>query len=182
MLIPGWLKIQRVSLFLFAIFGVLLLVHALGYLSSAYIFFAFGDARMGNFYSEMQEINTGLLYRALLAIVFSLLLFILQLGRHAAGRYTLCIAILVSLTSMTVSASALLQIAGNRQNYRMLDLSALDRFIELGTIRYRESTIVFDLGIAGYALFFLAALFMAIAVARNAFSVTEQLPVPEKKS
>ncbi|MCL2231545.1 MAG: hypothetical protein FWB99_00535 [Treponema sp.] len=180
MLIPKWLRIQRAGLFLFSVSGVLLLVHALGYLSNAYIFYAFGDRALVDFYHEMQGINNGLLYRSLLAIVFAIVLYMIQLGKHAAGRFTLLITVLVCAASLAASADALIRIAGNRLTYTLLDLSVLDRYVELGSITYSKSTIVFDLGIAAYALFFAAALFVALTVARNAF-VVRDIPVVEKQ-
>ena len=172
-MLPKWLKIQRAGLFLFTASGVLLLVYALGYLSNAYIFYAFGDDRLWEFYMRMQEINTGLLFKAVLAIIFALVLFVLQLGKHAAGPYTLAIVTLICAASVYFSVDSILGIAAIRHEYTLLDLTVLDRYIELGSITYRYSTIVFDLGLMGYSLFLAATLFMAAAVARNAFTVRE---------
>jgi len=184
-LFPTWLKIQRASLFMFTISGVLLLVYALGYLSNAYIFYAFGDDRLWEFYMEMQEINTGLLFKAIAAIIFAIVLFILQLNKHAAGIYTLLIAVLICAASLFISVHSLMSIAAIRHEYTLLDLTALDRYIELGSITYEYSTIVFDLGLIGYVLFSVAALFMAATVARNAFMVQEstegETPAVEEK-
>jgi succinate dehydrogenase/fumarate reductase cytochrome b subunit len=77
-LVPKWLKIQRLSLLLFSLCGVLLLPYALGFLSNAYIFYAFGDVSLRSFYQDMQGINTGLLFKAVLAIIMALLLLMIQ--------------------------------------------------------------------------------------------------------
>jgi len=158
---------------MFTVTGVLLLVYALGYLTSAYIFYAFGDDVLWNFYMEMQQTNTGLLFKAIVAIVFSLAMFALQLNKHAAGLYTLIVVLLVSAASVLLSVHSLSAILAMRQGYALLDLSVLDVYVELGSIAYRESTIVFELGIIGHTLFALSALFMAATVTGNAVSVKE---------
>jgi len=165
--------VQRASLFLFAFSGALLLTYALGYLTNAYIFYAFGDNRLHDFYHEMQRINTGLLLKSLLVIVFALALFALQLNRHAAGFYTLVIAMIVCAASVFMAADSVVKILAIRHEYVLLDLSVLNRYIERGSISYRSSTMVFDFGIAGYALFFASSVFVAASVARNAFAVND---------
>jgi len=170
---PAWLKIQRISLFLYLASAVLLVIYALGFISDVYIFFAYGNRSLAGFYHEMQEINSGLLWKALLLIIFAVILFLLQLGRHPAGLYTLIIVALFLAAGLFLSAHSLAVLAEARRNYAALDLSSLNRYIERGAIKYRYSTLVFDLGLAGYILFMGSSLFMAASVIRNAFSVRE---------
>ena len=169
----GFLKVQRTSLFIFTVTSVLLLVYSLGFLTSAYIFYAFGDERLWEFYMEMQGINTGFLFKAVMAIVFALAMFAMQVNKHVAGPYTVIAVLLVSVASVFFSADSLVRVAAMRQSYTMLDLSSLDRYIELGSISYQYSTLTFDLGIIVYGMFALAAMFMAITVVRNAVTVRE---------
>jgi hypothetical protein len=171
MLLPKWLKVQRISLALFTVSGVLLLVYALGYLSNAYIFYAYGDDRLYEFYTTLQGINTGLLFKAVMAIVFALFLFVLQLNKHPPGRYTLILVSLICAVSIFFSVHSVLNLLAVRQEYVLLDLTVLDRYIEFGSITYSYSTVVFDLGFVGYVLFSVSALFVVAVVARNAFKV-----------
>jgi hypothetical protein len=50
-------------------------------------------------------------------------------------------------------------------------LSSLNRYIERGAINYKASTLPYQLGFLGYALFLLTSVFMLAAVIRNAFTM-----------
>ena len=173
MLIPKWLRVQRLCLFVFFALGILLLAYALGFLTNAYIFFAFGDKALREFYNEMQGINTELLFKAVIAILIALALFMVQINKRAAGRYTLCIMVLICIVSLFISIDSIIKIAVLRHEYTLLDLSELDWYIERGTISYSYSTFVFDLGLIKYGLFAAAAVFMTAVVARNAVTVVD---------
>ena len=175
---PKWLKVQRFSVFIYTAISIALLVYALGFLTNSYIFYAFGDNRLREFYQAMQKINTGLLFKPILAIIFALALFIAQINKHAAGKYTLCIVLLVCAASLFISADSIVKIAAVRNEYTLLDLSELDWYIERGTIAYNYSTAVYDFGLVIYALFPAAALFMAAAVTRNSVTVQD---IPAQK-
>jgi hypothetical protein len=164
------LTIQRSSLFLFSLLGGLLLVYALGFLTNVFVFYAFGDDLLYDFYEAMQKINSGLLFKALVAILFVLLLWALKLARCPAGRYTLCITFVLCAASIYFSIDSIKLILEMRHEYLALDLSVLDRYIERGTISYRASTTVFDLGFAAYGAFAAASLFFALCVFRGAVS------------
>ena len=160
--------------------GVLLLIYALGFISNVYIFYAYGGKALVDFYHEMQVINSGLLWKAVLAIVFALALFFLELGKHPAGLFTLVIAVIIAAASVFFCVDSLVLLAEARQIYSGLDLGSLNRYIERGAIKYQYSTLTYDLGLGGYALFLLSSLFMAIIVIRNAFTV--RVTVSEKGS
>jgi hypothetical protein len=170
---PGWLKIQRVGLFLYLTFGILLLVYALSYITDIYIFYAYGSKALVDFYSDMQKINTGLLWKAILVIIFSLVMFILQLAKHPAGLITLVVVVVIAAFSILMCIDTFVLLAEARHNYINLDLSSLNRYIERGAIKYQFSTLTWDLGLGGYALFLLSSLFLAAVVMRNAFVVRE---------
>jgi len=163
--------IQRSGLYLYLAAGVLLLIYALGFISDVYLFYAYGGNALVDFYHEMQVINSGLLWKAVLAIVFALALFFLELGKHPAGLLTLVIAVIIAVASVFLCADSLVLLAEARQKYSSLDLSSLNRYIERGAIKYQYSTLTYDLGLIGYALFLMSTLFMAITVIRNAFTV-----------
>ena len=165
------MKIQRISLFIFLALGILLLFYALGFISDVYLFFAYGNKGLADFYQEMQGINSGLLWKAIIIIIFAITLFLLQLGKHPAGIITLVIVALITLASLFFSAVSLAALAEARQKYAALDLSSLNRYIERGAIKYRYSTLTYDLGLGVYAFLSLSSLFMAAVVTRNAFII-----------
>jgi hypothetical protein len=171
--LPKWLVIQRLSLFFFLASGVFLLVYALGFITDVYLFFAYGNKTLADFYGEMQKINTGLLWNAILVIVFAIMLFLLGLGRHPAGIVTLIMAVLIFAVGIFFCADTLLLIVQARGKYASLDLSSLNRYIERGAIKYRRSTLTYDMGLGVYALFLFSSLFTVITVIRNACAVRE---------
>jgi hypothetical protein len=73
-----------------------------------------------------------------------------------------------------------LHLAAIRHEYTLLDLSELDWYIERGTISYRYSTIIYDLGILKYGFFTSAAAFLLAVVTRNAFKVRD-VPIGRKQ-
>ncbi|MDR2542568.1 MAG: hypothetical protein LBC80_03860 [Treponema sp.] len=167
-----WLKIQRLSLFLYLAFSVFLLVYALGFLSDVYIFYTYGSDELENFYHYMQGINSGLLWKAILVIVFALVLFVLELNKYPAGLFTLIVVVFIAAIGLVISANSFIELMEARQQYTVLDLSPLNRYIERETIRYRYSTTIFDFGLVVYTLMFFSSLFMAATVTRNAIKVT----------
>ena len=136
-----WLKVQRTGLFLFSFSGVLLLIYALGYISDVYLFFAYGNKGLVDFYNDMQAVNAVMLRNAILVIVFACILFISGLGKYPAGLYTLIIVVLISAASLYIALDAFFQLVQARINYSGLDLSSLNRYIERGAITYRYSTL-----------------------------------------
>ncbi|MDR0455324.1 MAG: hypothetical protein LBH20_01405 [Treponema sp.] len=172
---PGWLTIQRISLFLFLACGVALLVYALGFITDVYLFYAYGSKVLVDFYREMQGINTGLLWKAVLIIIFASVLFLLELGKHPAGKFTVLLVLIMGAASLLCGASSLALLAEARHQYTGLDLRSLNRYIERGAIQYRFSTFTYDLGLGGYALLLFSSLFMAVVVTRNAFTVRETI-------
>jgi hypothetical protein len=169
--IPRWLKIQRVSLFFFLASGVLLLVYALGFITDVYLFYAYGSKGLVDFYNEMQGINSGLLWKAIYVIIFAIVLFLLGLKDHPAGMVTLVLAALVAAAGIFFCADSLALLAAARQKYASLDLSSLNRYIERGAIKYRYSTLTYDLGFGGFCLLLCSSLFMLVTVIRNACKV-----------
>jgi len=167
----NWLIFQRISLFLYLTAGVLLLIYALGFISNVYIFYAYGSKGLVDFYHEMQVINDDLLLKAIFAIVFSLLLFLLRLGSSPAGIITLIISVIITGLSVWFSAGSFIALMEARETYLNLDLSSLNRYIQRGTINYNHSSLAFDMGLGGYLLFLLSSVFMLITVMRNAFTV-----------
>lgn len=170
---PRRLAIQRISLFLFLACGVLLLVYALGFITNVYLFYAYGGKALTDFYRVAQGINAGLLWKAVALIIFAVVLFMLELGKHPAGKVTLLLALIVCAASLFLAAHSLALLAGVRQAYVALDFSSLNRYIERGAIRYKFSTLTYDLGLGGYGLLLLSSLFMAAVVTRNAFTSRE---------
>jgi hypothetical protein len=164
-------KLQRVGMISFFTCGILLLIYALGFISDVYIFYAYGNNVLVDFYQEMQGINAGLLWKAILIIIFALLLIFLELGKHHAGKITLVVVAAISAVCIFFGADSLSIIAAAREQYASLDLSSLNRYIERGAITYRYSTFTYDLGIGAYALFLLSCLFMSVTVICNAFIV-----------
>ena len=167
--LPDWLIYQRVGLFLYLAGAVLLLIYALGFISNIYIFYAYGSKGLVDFYNEMQIINDGLLWKAIAAIVFALILFLLQLMNFPAGIVTLIITTVIAAVSVWFCIGSLVVFADIREVYLNLDLSSLNRYIQRGTIKYSQSTFTFDLGIGSYVLFLISSAFMLIIVIRNAF-------------
>jgi hypothetical protein len=164
---------QRISLFFFLAAGCLLLVYALAFITDVYLFYAYGDRALAGFYQSMQQINARLLWKAVLIIVFAAVLFLLELGKHAAGLFTLIIVMIIVALSVYGAAGSLTQLAAARQQYSALDFGSLNRYIERGTIKYSFSTLTYDLGLAGHGFFLCSSLFMAAVVIRNAFVVRE---------
>ena len=167
----NWLSIQRFSIFLYLTSGVLLLIYALGFISNEYLFYTYGGKGLEDFYHEMQIVNVSFLWKAVFAVIFSLFLFLLELGKHPAGFFTLIIVCLIAFFSVFFCIDSILILSDVKQQYSSLDFGSLSRYIERGTINYEYSTLTFDLGLAGYTLFLSAALFMAVTVIRNAFKV-----------
>jgi len=168
--IPNLLLTQRLGLFLYLTVGILLLIYALGFVSNVYLFYAYGGRGLVDFYKEMQIVNDALLLKAILAIVFALVLFFLELGKFPAGILTLVITLIIAAASIAFCADSLVVLADARQKYSQLDLSSLNRYIERGAIKYHYSTLTYDLGLGAYLLFLLSSLFMAAAVMRNALN------------
>jgi len=171
MRLPNWLFYQRIGLFLYLAAGVLLLIYALGFVSNVYIFYAYGSNRLVEFYDEMQMVNDGLLWKAVIAISFAVVLFLLRLGKYPAGFVTLIITAVIAAVSIWFCAGSIIELFQARETYSGLDLNSLNRYIERGAISYQYSTLTYDLGLGGYLLFLLSSLFMAITVTRNAFAV-----------
>jgi hypothetical protein len=176
---PGWLKIQRMGLFLYMSLGVLLLVYALGFVTDIYLFYAYGNQELAGFYREMQGTNTGLLWKAVGVIVFAVFLFALELGNHGAGLFTLMSALLFAALGVFFSADSVSKLSDLREKYGSLDLSSLQRYIEQGTIKYSPSTLTYDLGFAVNILFICSSLFLGSVIFYNACRGGE--PVPPKK-
>lgn len=162
--IPKWLKLQRTSLFLFLAFAVILLIYALGFITDVYIFYAYGDKGLTDFYNEMQRVNADLLWKAVCSIILAVVLFALGLGRYPAGLFTLCVCVLAAALSLYFSLDSLAVLSSARQKYEALDFRSLNRYIERGTIKYSQSTLTYELGILGYGLFLISALFMFVVV------------------
>jgi len=169
--LPNWLFIQRTALFLYLAAGVLLLIYALGFISNVYIFYAYGGRGLVDFYHKMQEINDSLLWKAIFTIIFTVILFLLELGKHPAGIVTFIVTVVIAGVSVFFCVDSIIMIANARSVYSELDLASLNRYIERGAIRYEYSTLTYDLGLGGYILFLLSSLFMAITVIRNALTV-----------
>jgi hypothetical protein len=165
------LKVQRAGMISFLACGIMLLIYALGFISDVYIFYAYGNKALVGFYEEMQKINTGLLWKAVLIIIFALVLFFLELGKHHAGKITLITVATISAVSIFLGADSLAVTAAAREQYANLDLNSLNRYIERGAIKYQYSTLTYDLGLGGYALFLLSCLFMTVTVICNAFKI-----------
>ena len=168
-----WLTMQRISLFLFLACGLLLLVYALGFITDVYLFYAYGGKVLTDFYKTMQGINAGLLWKAVSLIIFAIVLFLLELGRHPAGKFSLLLALIIGAASLFFAAHSLALLAEIRNAYTALDFSSLNRYIERGAIQYKFSTLTYDLGLGGYGLLLLSSLFMAAVVTRNAFAAPE---------
>jgi hypothetical protein len=168
-----WITMQRISLFLFLVCGLLLLVYALGFITDVYLFYAYGGKVLTDFYMVMQGINAGLLWKAVTLIIFAVVLFLLELGKHPAGKFTLILALIIGAASLFFAAHSLALLAGVRSVYTALDFSSLNRYIERGAIQYKFSTLTYDLGLGGYGLLLLSSFFMAAVVTRNAFTVPE---------
>jgi len=167
--LPNWLIYQRISLFLYLAGAILLLIYALGFISNIYIFYAYGSKGLVDFYNEMQIVNDDFLWKAVIAIIFSLVLFLLQLGKFPAGFFTLIITAVIAAVSVLFCIGSFFTLVEIKEMYLNLDFSSLNRFIQRGTINYSQSTFTFDLGIAGYVLFLASSIFMLITVIRNAF-------------
>jgi hypothetical protein len=167
----SWLAIQRIGLFLYFSFGLLLLVYSLGFITDVYLFYAYGDQKLIDFYREMQMVNRGLLGKAVLFILFALVLFILGLRDNAAGLFTLTLALLVFGAGAALAVDSILRLFAARTSYTNLDLSCLQKYIERGTIKYTASTITYDIGFAINLLFTGLSLFLGTVVFFNACHV-----------
>jgi hypothetical protein len=178
----SWLGIQRAALFLYLSLGVLLLVYSLGFITDVYLFYAYGNQPLVDFYREMQVINAGLLGKAVLIIIFAVVLFVLQLRNNAAGLFTLIIVLLVSGTSVAFAVDSLLGLSAARSAYTSLDLSYLQRYIDRETIKYTARTLTYDIGFVINLLFMGSSLFLGLVVFFNACRVHEPvLPKEGKK-
>ena len=171
MRVQNWLIFQRISLFLYLSAGVLLLIYALGFISNVYIFYAYGSKGLVDFYHEMQVVNDDLLLKAILVIIFSLVLFLLRLGSYPAGIITLIISVIIFGLSVWFCAGSFITLTEAKESYLNLDLSSLNRYIQRGTISYNHSSLTFDMGLGGYLFFMLSSVFMLIIVTCNAFTV-----------
>jgi hypothetical protein len=100
-------------------------------------------------------------------------LFLLELNRHAAGVVTLVMTLAVCAATAFFAVRSLISCIGLKAAYTELDLSALDRYIQRGTISYTASTTVYTIGIVLSTAFAVVALFIAVTVAKNAFTVKE---------
>jgi len=169
--IQSWLNIQRISLFLYLASGVLALIYALGFISNIYLFYAYGGRSLFDFYNEMQLVNRNLLWKAIIAIIFTLVLFLLELGKHPAGFFTLIITIIITVISVLISVETLLMLINAKAEYSRLEFDSLSRYIQRGTIEYEYSTVTYNLGIGAYALYLVSSLFMAFIVIRNALKL-----------
>ena len=169
--LPNWLIYQRIGLYLYLAGAVLLLIYALGFISNIYIFYAYGSKGLVDFYHEMQIVNDDLLWKAIFAIIFAVVLFLLQLGKFPAGIVTLVITVIISAVSVWFCAGSVFELLEAKEIYLNLDLSSLNRYIQRGAINYKHSGLTFDLGMGGYILFFASSMFMLITVIRNAFCV-----------
>jgi len=167
------LFIQRLGLFLYLAAGVLLLIYALGFITNEYIFYAYGSKGLEDFYNEMQTVNAGLLWKAIVLIIFALILFILELRKHPAGIITLIITVFIVALSIFLCIDSLIILAQTKAEYSSLDFSSLSRYIERGTIKYQYSTLTFNLGFGGYFLFLLSSVFLLIIVIRNALLIKD---------
>ena len=167
------IKIQRIVLFGFLGLAVLSLVYALGFLTNTYLFFAYGDKQLNDFYKEMQQVNTRFLWQAVTVIVLAVLLLLLDLKRHIAGIVTLCVSLVFSLAACITSVLGIVELMQLKAKYASLDLTSLNRYIERGTISYEYSTLTFDLGIIMFAVLALTAVGLAAVVFRNAVTVVE---------
>jgi hypothetical protein len=172
-MVSRWLKVQRAGLFLYLCLGVLLLVYALGFITDTYLFYAYGDKGLSNFYQTMQGLNADFLWKAIYVIVFAVVLFILELKDHVAGLFTLIITLLLSILSMVFSVDSILKLSAIRENYKTLDLSYLQRYIDRGTITYTASTLTYDLGFVLHIVFLCSSLFLGVAVFYNACKISE---------
>jgi hypothetical protein len=170
----GWLKTQKAGLFLYIAGVALLLVYALGFLTNVYLFYAYGDNTLADFYRVMQQMNNILLWGAMSSCIFTVVLFALELHVHAAGVITLVIVLLVSALTAGFTVVVFSELIRIKAWYTGLDFSSLDRYIERGTITYTFSTITYDTGIVLCVVFFTTALFLAGIVIRNAVTVVEE--------
>ncbi|MCL2879565.1 MAG: hypothetical protein FWF29_04900 [Treponema sp.] len=163
--------LQKTGMALFFICGVFMLVYAMGFVSAVYVFFAYGNKQLLEFYNEMQAVNKGLLWKAIAVILLALFLYILELNRHPAGPITLILTVIVCAAGLVISVQTLALLAGLRREYSGLDLTVLKRYIDRGTIRFKYSTFVYDMGLALYAALALVSVFTAAAVTRTAMTV-----------
>jgi len=175
--LPNWLIFQRIGLLIYLSCAVLLLIYALGFISNIYIFYAYGSKGLVDFYNEMQIVNDDLLWKAIVSIIFSLALFLLQLKDFPAGVFTLIITFVIAALSVWFCISSFLALLEIKEIYLNLDLSSLNRYIQRGAINYTQSTFTFDLGIAGYILFLISSVFIFITVIRNAFCVSSKFNI-----
>jgi hypothetical protein len=171
---PHRIKMQRLSLFLYTAFGITLLIYALGFISGVYLFFAYGNKGLADFYHEMQKVNSMLLWKAIIVIIFCLLMFILKLSECPAGKITLLFVLLIAAASLFFAADSLLVLLLSRKEYAALDFRSLNRYIERGAIKYTRSTFTFDLGLALYSLFSLSSVLLSITAIHNAVSEKEE--------
>jgi len=169
--LPKWLFVQKFSLILYFACAVFLLIYALGFISNVYIFYAYGNKSLVDFYDAMQIVNKNFLWKAVLAIVFSVVFFILGLGKYPAGRFTLIITIIICGFSIFFCVNSFISLANSITHYTSLDFSSLNRYIERGAISYNKTTLPYLLGFAGYTLFLLASFFVLITVIKNAVTV-----------
>jgi hypothetical protein len=169
----SWLLAQQAGLYGYAAGAVLFLVYALGFVTQSYVFYAYGDRALSAFYQTMQTVNAALLRESVLCCVFAVVLFLLELNRHAAGLVTLVMTLAVCAATAFFAVQSLVSCIGLKAAYTELDLSALDRYIQRGTISYTPSTTVYTIGIVLSAAFAAVALFIAVTVAKNAFTVKE---------
>jgi len=144
------------------------MIYALGFVSNVYIFYAYGGKALVDFYHEMQMVNNNLLWKAIIAVIFALVLFLLQINKYTAGFLTLIITVLIAAVSLFIGIDSIVVLVFSRLEYSALDLSSLNRYIERGTIKYQYSTLTYDLGLAGYILFLLTSIFTSFFVIRNA--------------
>jgi len=170
---PPWLRVQRLAVFLYFASGVLLFVHALGFITNTYVFYAYGDKILQAFYNDMQLTNLDLFWASLLAIIFAVILLLLDLHHHAAGPVTLVISAGITGASALLFWRTLCFLSWAKEDYLSLDLSSLDRYIKRGALEYKPSIFIYDSGLALDFVLLAATIFLAAAVFRNAFCVKD---------
>jgi hypothetical protein len=160
--------LQRALLIAYTACACLFLVYALGFLTSTYVFFAYGGQELADFYDVMQWVNRGLLWKAVLCIVFGVLLFALELSKYPAGIITLIVTCLVCLATLAINVLTLIELIRDKAEYAALNFSALDVYIERGTISYTPSALTYDLGLCLCLAFSAAVIFLALVTVLNA--------------
>ncbi|MDR1788271.1 MAG: hypothetical protein LBR16_07470 [Treponema sp.] len=166
------LQIQRGALAGFFAAGGLLLIHALGFVTTVYMFYTYGDNRLFNFYNAMQEVNALLFRNALIIILCGVLLALLEVQSKSAGPLTLALSAAAAAFAACLGVQSLRTLRAARALYGSLgsDFASLERYVREGWISYTPSTFAWDAGIALCVLLLCAALFLSVVVSVNAFA------------